>query len=72
MEDMEVDSRVIDAVTNHVSGTKAGIVGVYQTSKHQRKRRVALSAWEEALLEILAGGEWPGAEDEEEDLPEAA
>jgi integrase len=28
MEDMEIDSRVIDAVTNHVSGTMAGLVGV--------------------------------------------
>lgn len=53
MEDLEIDTRVIDAALNHVSGSKAGITGTYQTSKHREKRKLAFLAWERYLLEIV-------------------
>jgi integrase len=53
MEDLGIDTRVIEACLNHVSGSKAGIVGVYQTSKHRKKRKEAFLKWEKKLLEIL-------------------
>ena len=41
MEHLGVDLRVIEAALNHVSGTKAGIVGVYQRAEHREAMRAA-------------------------------
>lgn len=36
---------VVEAILNHVSGSKAGIVGVYQRYDYQDEKRSALEAW---------------------------
>jgi integrase len=36
MENLGVDTRVVETALNHVSGTKAGIVGIYQRSDHRK------------------------------------
>ncbi|MFQ3666337.1 MAG: site-specific integrase [Sphingomonadaceae bacterium] len=46
---------VVEAVLNHVSGTRAGIVGVYQRHDFAAERRQALEAWA-AEIERLAHG----------------
>jgi integrase len=38
-------SEVIEAVINHISGTKAGVAGVYQTYRYEPEKRGALDAW---------------------------
>lgn len=43
---------VIEALVNHVSGTKAGIAGVYNKAEYMPERRKALNAWAERLLNI--------------------
>jgi integrase len=45
MEHLGIDLRVIEAALNHVSGTKAGIVGVYQRAEHREAVRAAFEAW---------------------------
>jgi integrase len=65
MEDLGIDTRVIEAGLNHVSGSKSGIVGVYQTSQHQDARRRAFLAWEGRLLEIVGDDNPPAAHGDE-------
>jgi integrase len=45
MENLGVDTRVVETALNHVSGTKAGIVGVYQRSDHRDAVKAAFEAW---------------------------
>jgi integrase len=45
MENLGVDTRVVETALNHVSGTKAGIVGVYQRSDHRDAVAAAFRAW---------------------------
>jgi hypothetical protein len=49
-----VDLRVIEAALNHVSGTKAGIVGVYQRAEHREAVRAAFEAWDTRIA-MLTG-----------------
>lgn len=58
MEHLRVDLRVIEAALNHVSGTKAGIVGVYQRAEHREAVRAAFEAWDARIAEF-AGEERP-------------
>jgi integrase len=65
MEDLGIDTRVIEAGLNHVSGSKSGIVGVYQTSQHHEARRIAFEAWEKHLLSIVGGDNPPAVAGDE-------
>lgn len=51
---------VTEAVLNHVSGTRAGVVGVYQRHDWSTEKRAALDAWARHIL-ALAAGEADGA-----------
>ena len=53
MEHLGVDLRVIEAALNHVSGTKAGIVGVYQRAEHREAVRAAFGAWDAYILGLV-------------------
>lgn len=44
-----------EAVLNHVSGSRAGIVGVYQRHDFSAEKRVALDAWAEHVAAVVDG-----------------
>jgi len=44
---------VTEAVLNHVSGSKGGIVGIYQRHHFKEEKREALDAWARELLRIV-------------------
>ncbi|WP_051134337.1 site-specific integrase [Methylocystis sp. ATCC 49242] len=46
---------IIERVVNHISGSFAGVVGVYQKHQFDDEKRAALNAWG-AHVEALAGG----------------
>jgi len=46
---------VIEAVLNHISGTKAGIVGVYQRHDYADEKRTALEAWGRYVTALVHG-----------------
>jgi integrase len=48
-------TEITEAVINHVSGTRAGIVGVYQTYKYEAEKRAALDAWGAHVSELITG-----------------
>jgi hypothetical protein len=43
------------AVLGHVSGSRGGIVGVYQRHTYADEKRAALDAWARRLAEIISG-----------------
>jgi integrase len=45
MADLGVQPHVIEAVLNHVSGTKAGVAGIYNRSTYEPEKRRALELW---------------------------
>jgi hypothetical protein len=46
---------VREAVLNHVSGTRSGIVGVYQRHDYAQEGRQALEAWARFVMELVEG-----------------
>ena len=46
---------VTEAVLNHVSGTRAGVVGIYQRHDWSVEKRAALDAWARHILALAAG-----------------
>ncbi len=46
---------VTEAVLNHISGSRAGIVGVYQRHNWADEKRAALAAWDAHLTTIITG-----------------
>ncbi len=55
LQKLGVRLEVTEAVLNHVSGSRAGIVGVYQRHDWAQEKRAALDAWERRLKAIVAG-----------------
>jgi integrase len=48
-------TEITEAVINHVSGTRAGIVGVYQVYKYEAEKRAALDAWCRHVTAAVSG-----------------
>jgi integrase len=49
------DLHVIERALNHVSGSFAGVVGIYQKHRFANEVKAALIAWESLLTEIATG-----------------
>jgi integrase len=54
MQRLGIRLEVTEAVLNHISGTRAGIVGIYQRHQFTEEKRHALNAWEAELGRIVA------------------
>jgi len=59
LQRLGVKLEVTEAVLNHVSGSRAGIVGVYQRHGYTAEKRKALEAWARRL-EAIVSGEFEG------------
>ena len=55
LQKLGVRLEVTEAVLNHVSGSRAGIVGVYQKHDYATEKRQALEAWAKRVEEIVSG-----------------
>jgi integrase len=55
LQKLGVRLEVTEAVLNHVSGSRAGIVGIYQRHDWADEKRAALVSWARRLDEIVAG-----------------
>jgi integrase len=53
LQKLGVRLEVTEAVLNHVSGSRAGIVGVYQRHSWAEEKRAALTAWGERVAAIV-------------------
>ncbi len=52
MQKLGVSLQVIEAVLGHVSGSRAGVVGVYQRHSFDAEKRAALEAWGAHVMAI--------------------
>ena len=55
LQRLGVRLEVTESVLNHVSGSRAGIVGVYQKHDYAAEKRAALDAWTRRLDAIVTG-----------------
>ena len=55
MQKMGVPLEVTEALLGHISGSKAGVVGIYQTYRYEKERREALDKWAERLGVLVRG-----------------
>ena len=60
LQKLGVRLEVTEAVLNHVAGSRAGIIGVYQRHTWSDEKRAALNAWSERIAEIVEGREAGG------------
>jgi integrase len=60
LQKLGVRLEVTEAVLNHVSGSRAGIVGVYQRHEWADEKRAALTAWGERVAAIVEQREADG------------
>jgi hypothetical protein len=57
LQKLGVRLEVTEAALNHVSGSRAGIVGVYQRHEWAAEKRAALDGWARRLEVIVTGRE---------------
>jgi len=55
LQRLGVRLEVTEAVLNHVSGTRSGVVGIYQRHDWAEEKRVALEAWGKHVLAVVEG-----------------
>jgi integrase len=55
LQKLGVRLEVTEAVLGHTSGTRAGVVGIYQRHKYEDEKRMALEAWARKLDAIVTG-----------------
>jgi len=60
LQKLGVRLEVTEAVLNHVSGSRAGIVGIYQRHEWAEEKRAALNAWGEHVAAIINGRQAAG------------
>lgn len=55
LESLGTPLQVTEHVLGHISGSKAGIVGVYQRHRYEKEKREALGKWASHVLNLVAG-----------------
>ena len=53
LQALGIPIEVTEAVLNHVSGTRAGVAGIYNRYRYDPEKRAALDAWDRKLSELL-------------------
>ena len=59
MQKLKVNLQVVEAVLGHTSGSRAGIVGIYQRHDYANEKRAALEAWGAHVVDLVEDRE-PG------------
>ncbi len=55
MADIGVMPHIIEAVLGHISGSKAGVAGVYNRATYANEKRLALDLWAEHVTALVNG-----------------
>ncbi|WP_201098133.1 tyrosine-type recombinase/integrase [Thiocystis minor] len=56
-EDLRIAPHVIEALLNHVSGTRSGVAGIYNRALYLEERKGALETWARYLAAVVGDGE---------------
>ena len=54
LQKLGVPLQTVEAILGHTSGSRAGIVGVYQRHNYADERRAALEAWGKHVIRMTA------------------
>jgi integrase len=57
MNDLGVQPHVVEAVLNHISGSKAGVAGIYNRSSYVNEKKAALDLWGAHVEALVAAGQ---------------
>jgi integrase len=55
MGDLGVQPHIVEAVLNHISGSKRGVAGTYNRSTYAKEKKAALDNWASHLQTLIAG-----------------
>jgi integrase len=55
LQRLGVNLQVIEAALGHISGSRAGVVGIYQRHSFDAEKRVALDAWSRHIQMLVEG-----------------
>ena len=55
MQKLGVNLQTVEAVLGHTSGSRGGIVGVYQRHDYAAEKRAALEAWGIHVMTLIEG-----------------
>lgn len=55
MADLGVQPHVIEAILNHISGSKAGVAGIYNRATYSAEKRAALDLWDKHIQLLTVG-----------------
>lgn len=53
LQSLGVPVEVTESVLNHISGTRAGVAGIYNRYKYDAEKRTALDAWDAKLQSLI-------------------
>ena len=53
MANLGVQPHIVEAVLNHISGSKAGVAGIYNRAVYRDEKRVALNLWAEHVAALV-------------------
>lgn len=56
LQALGIPIEVTEVVLNHISGTRAGVAGIYNRYKYGPEKTKALQAWSQRLEALLANG----------------
>jgi integrase len=54
LQSLRVPVEVTESVLNHISGTRAGVAGIYNRYRYDDEKRTALDAWDAKLRSLLS------------------
>lgn len=54
LQSLRVPVEVTESVLNHISGTRAGVAGIYNRYRYDDEKRTALDAWDAKLRALLS------------------
>jgi len=57
MAELRTQPHIVEAVLNHVSGSKGGVAGIYNKATYREEKRMALNLWAAHVLAIVEGRE---------------
>lgn len=72
LQRLGVPLQVTEAVLNHTSGSRDGIVGLYQTHDYANEKRIALQVWNRFVVDIVANENAYGAFNKLNDVERSA
>ncbi len=50
-----IQPHIVEALLNHVSGSKAGVAGTYNRATYDQERRIAMNLWGERITALVSG-----------------